>query len=100
MDSTVENLRNYRDNYLTGCPAGERIISCYYAISPAIADFIDGHPVVKPAVRTALMPAMAISSSALNTPLPVKIAIALALVTFTAAILAGLQKRIRFKQKF
>jgi hypothetical protein len=60
-----------------------------------MADFIEKHPTLKPVVRAALMPAVAMSSVALNTTLAEK-AVILALVTlFSVALALLLSQRVR-----
>jgi len=67
LDPQVQILRQFRDEYLLTNPVGERLVSLYYEYSPPVADFIDGHPDLKPVIRAALLPAVVISTVAVNT---------------------------------
>ena len=75
LDSHVETLRDFRDQYLVTNPVGSGLISLYYKLSPPLAEFIDDHPALKPIVRAALMPAVAMSAVAVSTTLAEKLAI-------------------------
>jgi len=75
LDSHVETLRNFRDSYMVNNPVGSALVSAYYKLSPPVADFIDDHPTLKPIVRAGLMPAVAMSTVAVNTTTAEKIAI-------------------------
>jgi len=57
----VQILREFRDNWLVGNPAGEAFIGFYYKNGPAAAQFIGEHEYLKPAVRAALLPIVGIS---------------------------------------
>ena len=95
LDSHVDTLRSFRDQYLETNPIGSAFVSLYYKVSPPMADFIEKHPTLKPVVRAALMPAVAMSSVALNTTLAEK-AVILALVTlFSVALALLLSQRVR-----
>lgn len=50
----VQILRFYRDQYLNRSRVGQKLIEVYYRRSPAIADFLDRHPRLKPVVRAFL----------------------------------------------
>jgi len=65
LNDHVEALREFRDSHMAGNPVGSGLVSAYYDISPPIAEFIDDHPALKPLVRAALFPAVAVSESAL-----------------------------------
>jgi hypothetical protein len=60
-----------------------------------MADFIEKHPTLKPVVRAALMPAVAMSSVALNTTLAEKAAILVAIALFAAVLIMWLRQRTR-----
>ena len=96
LDSHVDTLRNFRDQYLMTNPVGRSLVYLYYELSPPVAEFIQEHPTLKPFVRVGLLPAVAVSTIALNTTLAEKIAIAglLALVCF---VLAAWAKKWRGK---
>ncbi len=50
----VQYLRLYRDQTLKQTYWGRKFVYLYYRISPAIADFLDSYPQLKPAVRRTL----------------------------------------------
>ena len=91
LDSHVETLRNFRDNYMVTNPVGSALVSVYYTLSPPVADFIEDHPALKPIVRVGLLPAVAMSALAVSTTLAEKLAIvgSLALVSVAIAVWLG-----------
>jgi len=95
MDSHVDTLRDFRDQYLVTNPVGEQMVSLYYKYSPPMADFIDEHPALKPIVRAGLSPAVAMSSVAVNTNTSAKIAIlgSLGLISIILAVLIWRRSR-------
>jgi hypothetical protein len=95
LDSHVDTLRSFRDQYLETNPLGSAFVSLYYEVSPPMADFIDAHPALKPIVRAELMPAVAMSSVALNTTLAEKAAILVAIALFAAVLIMWLRQRTR-----
>jgi len=95
LDSHVDTLRSFRDQYLETNPLGSAFVSLYYKVSPPMAAFIDEHPTLKPIVRAGLMPAVAMSSVALNTTLAEKAVILIAMALFTAALIMWLRRRTR-----
>jgi hypothetical protein len=94
MAEEIGILREFRDEYLLTNPAGQALVDVYYRVSPPIADFITGHPRLKPIVRAVLLPAVAMSTVAVNTTPSEKTAIVglLALVIVAAAVLATRQR--------
>ena len=54
----VQALRNFRDRYLETNSAGRAFVRWYYEYGPIGAAALNEHPWLKPAVRTALMPAI------------------------------------------
>lgn len=92
-DGRVEILRNFRDIYMATDPVGSALKSAYYRLSPPIAGFIDDHPALKPAVRAALLPAVAVSEVAVGITQAQKIAIVSGLAVLSLASLAWLTKR-------
>ena len=66
MAQEIQVLRDFRDAYLITNPAGRAFVDFYYRTSPAIAEFITMHPELKPLVRTALLPAVAMSALAVG----------------------------------
>lgn len=57
----VNLLREFRDQYLQTSLPGRLFVKYYYRHSPPVADFISTHPVLRPVVRTALLPAVGLS---------------------------------------
>jgi hypothetical protein len=51
-------LREFRDRYLMTNALGRAFVRWYYQNGPVAAQFINDHPVFKPVVRAALMPAV------------------------------------------
>jgi len=92
MDSHVDTLRDFRDQYLETNPMGEAMVSLYYKYSPPMADFIDEHPAIKPLVRAGLSPAVVMSTVAVNTTTSAKLAI-LGLLGLISIMLAVLVRR-------
>jgi hypothetical protein len=93
LDGHVETLRNFRDSYMLTNPVGSALVSAYYKLSPPVADFIDDHPTLKPIVRAGLMPAVAMSTVALNTTSAEKIAIVGSLALVSVALAVWLSRR-------
>jgi hypothetical protein len=85
MADEVQVLRDFRDEYLLTNPLGQALVSIYYQVSPSVADFIAGHPELKPMVRTGLMPAVAVSNLVVSTTLTEKTAILSLLVLISVA---------------
>ena len=95
LDSHVDTLRSFRDQYLETNPIGSAFVSLYYKVSPPMAAFIDDHPTLKPIVRAGLWPAVAMSSVALNTTLAEKAVISVAMALFAAVLIMWLRRRTR-----
>jgi hypothetical protein len=93
LDSHVETLRNFRDQYLVTNPVGSALVSTYYKLSPPLAGFIDDHPALKPVVRAALLPAVALSTVAVNTTSAQKTAIVGSLAFVSIALAVWLIRR-------
>jgi len=89
----VQTLRDFRDQYLETNPVGSALVSAYYELSPPMAEFIDEHPALKPVVRAALMPAVALSTVAVNTTLAQMIAIVSGLALVSLALGIWLRRR-------
>jgi hypothetical protein len=66
MAEEVQILRELRDKYLLTNPLGRGLVEFYYKVSPPMAEFISEHPVLKPVVRAALLPAVLVSTMAVN----------------------------------
>jgi len=90
MAEEIEILRQFRDEYLLTSPVGKALVEFYYRVSPPIAEFITEHPSLKPIVRAGLVPAVAMSTVAVNTALAEKAAIVglLALLSVALAVWA------------
>jgi hypothetical protein len=95
LDSHLDTLRSFRDQYLETNPLGSAFVSLYYKVSPPMAAFIEKHPTLKPIVRAELMPAVAMSSVALNTTLAEKAVILVAMALFTTVLIMWLRRRTR-----
>jgi hypothetical protein len=67
MAEEIQILREFRDEFLLTNPVGEAFVEFYYRISPPIAEFITEHPGLKPMIRAGLLPAIVMSSTAVNT---------------------------------
>jgi hypothetical protein len=65
----------------------------YYKLSPPLAEFIDDHPALKPIVRVGLLPAVAMSTVAVNTTLAEKVAIVGSLALVSVALAVWLSRR-------
>lgn len=99
MAEEIQVLRDFRDGYLVTNPAGKAFVDFYYRVSPPIARFIDDHPSLKPAVRVALMPAVAMSNVVVNSTVERQAATLGGLALMSAA-LALLAIRRRDKRRF
>ena len=76
-------------------PVWRALVAAYYKISPPIAKFIGEHPALKPVVRVALLPAIAVSTIALTTTLVQKVAIVCGLVlAFTVLAVWARMRRL------
>jgi uncharacterized repeat protein (TIGR02543 family) len=95
LDSHVETLRNFRDSYMVNNPMGSALVSAYYKLSPPVAEFIDDHPTLKPIVRAGLMPAVAMSTVAVNTTSAEKIAIVGSLALISILLITWRRQRSR-----
>jgi hypothetical protein len=73
----VQALRAFRDRYLLTNSTGSALVRWYYEHGPAAAAYIDAHPVYKPVVRAALMPAVGAALFMTRTSLFVKTVVAL-----------------------
>jgi hypothetical protein len=86
MAGEIQILREFRDEYMLTNPVGSTLVDLYYTVSPPIAEFITGHPGLKPIVRAGLVPAVAMSTVAVNTTPAEKAAIAGLLVLFSVIL--------------
>jgi len=67
MAEEIRILREFRDEYLLTNTMGRALVDVYYKVSPPMAKFITEYPNLKPIVRTALVPAVAMSAVVVNT---------------------------------
>ena len=93
MAEEVQILREFRDKYLLTNPPGRAFVDFYYRVSPPIAEFITEHPSLKPIVRAALMPVVAMSTIVVNTTPAEKMAIAGLLVLISVAVAVWVTRR-------
>jgi len=92
MAEEIQILREFRDEYLLTNPLGRALVDLYYRVSPPIAQFIAEHPALQLAVRAMLVPALAMSTIAVNTTLATPITI-LSLVLAAIAVAAWATRR-------
>jgi hypothetical protein len=95
MAEEIEILREFRDEYLLTNPVGQAITDFYYRVSPPMAEFITEHPSLKPIVRDGLLPAVAMSTVAVNTTPAEKAALIGLLVLVSVGALATWAMRRR-----
>jgi len=86
MAEEIQILREFRDEYLLTNMVGRALVDIYYSVSPPIAEFITEHPSLKPIVRAGLLPAVAMSTVAVNTTPAEKIAIISLLILVSVAV--------------
>ena len=91
----IQILREFRDEYLLTNPLGQGLVDFYYRVSPPIAEFITEHPSLKPMARAGLVPAVAISTLAVNTAPAEKVAIVGLLVLVSVALVVWTIKQRR-----
>ena len=93
MAKEIEILREFRDEYLLTSPVGQTLVDLYYRFSPPMAEFITEHPSLKPIVRAGLVPAVAMSTVAVNTTPAEKAAIIGLLVLVSVALAVWAKRR-------
>ena len=93
MAKEIEVLRDFRDEYLLTNPVGKALVDFYYKVSPPIAEFINEHPSLKPMVRAWLLPAVAMSTVAVNTTPAEKMAIVGLLMLVSVAVAVWAMRR-------
>jgi len=93
MAKEVEILREFRDKYLLTNPLGQALVDFYYKVSPPIAEFINEHPSLKPIVKAGLLPAVVMSTVAVNTTPAEKAVIVGLLVLVSVAIAVWVTRR-------
>ena len=96
MAEEIRILREFRDDYLLLNPVGKALVGFYYRVSPSIAGFINEHPCLKPIVRAGLLPAVAMSTIAVNTS-PAEKAAIVGLVVLVPVAVAMLSRKRRAK---
>jgi len=93
MAEEIEILRQFRDEYLLTNPLGQALVGLYYRVSPPMAEFLTEHPSLKPIVRAGLVPAVAMSTVAVNTTVAEKMAILGLLVFVSVAVAVWAMRR-------
>jgi uncharacterized repeat protein (TIGR02543 family) len=93
MAGEIQILRELRDEYLLTNPVGQALVDIYYRVSPPIAEFITEHAGLKPIVRVGLVPAVAMSTVAVNTTPAEKAAIVGLLVLVFVALAVWAKRR-------
>jgi hypothetical protein len=93
MTEEIQILREFRDEYLLTNPLGKALVELYYRVSPPIAEFITEHPSLKPVVRAGLVPAVAMSTVAVNTTPAEKAAIIGLVVLVSVALAVWVRRR-------
>jgi alpha-tubulin suppressor-like RCC1 family protein len=93
MAAEIEILREFRDEYLLTNPLGQALVGLYYRVSPPMAEFIIEHPSLKPIVRAGLVPAVVMSTIAVNTTPAEKAAILGLLVLVSVALTVWATRR-------
>ncbi len=63
LQPKVMMLRRFRDRVLNQSVIGRWLVKTYYSISPAIAQFIEDNPGLKPVVRASLLPVIGLVES-------------------------------------
>ena len=87
----VQLLREFRDRYLKNNAPGRAFVAWYYRCAPHGAQFINEHPWLKPPVRLALMPLIALALFLIKaSPLA-----QIATLMLAAALAAGLLRRLK-----
>jgi hypothetical protein len=93
MAEEIEILREFRDEYLLTSLVGKALVEFYYWVSPPIAEFITEHPSLKPIVRAGLLPAVAMSNTAVNITPAGKTAMAGLLVLLSVVLAVWVTRR-------
>jgi len=79
IERHVVLLREFRDKFLLTNRYGEWFVATYYRLSPPAAQFISGHPYLKPVVRVALFPFVGFAAVTLKTALLQKLLLTLSM---------------------
>jgi len=96
MADEVQILRRFRDEYLSTNQVGRAFVDFYYWVSPLIVEFITDHPCLKPIVRAGLVPAVTISTVAVNTtPVGKMVVLGLLVLVSVALVVWAIRRRGR-----
>jgi len=95
MAPEVETLRNFRDRFLVGNPAGRAFVALYYRVSPPLAAVIARSPALRSGARFALAPAVMLASFAVGAGSAEKAAVAVLLATSLLLVAARRGGRCR-----
>ena len=95
-DERLDEIRQFRDEYLMANPVGRAVADFYYAASPPFARFIDDHPAVRPLARAAWTPVVGFSTLAVDATLPERAAVGVGITL--AAGLGVLAVRMRLRR--
>ncbi len=93
MAEEIGVLREFRDRYMLTNPVGEALVGLYYSSSPPVAQFITEHQGLRPIVRAALLPAVAMSSVAVEPALAERMAMVGLLALVSAALVVWAVRR-------
>jgi|GEM_PF-1665046 len=93
MAEEIGVLREFRDKYMLTNPVGQALVGLYYRSSPPIAQFITEHQSLRPIVRSALLPAVAMSAVAVSPGLVERVAIVVLLALVLAALAVWATRR-------
>ena len=88
----VQVLRRFRDHYLMSNGPGRAFVEWYYRYGPRGARFINDHPWLKPPVRLALLPLIALALFLTGTTPLAKVAILALVILVSAYLLQKIRK--------
>jgi hypothetical protein len=88
LEPHVKTLREFRDVYLMSTSIGKKFVNFYYRHSPALADIIRKHDVLRALVRWGLAPVVGITYIVLHTSMAEKASLILLLIIIVCAICA------------
>jgi hypothetical protein len=86
LEPHVKILRDFRDVYLMPTSTGKKFVNLYYKYSPAVADVIRNHYVLRALVRWGLAPVVGITWVALHTSPAEQAGLILMLIIIVCAI--------------
>jgi len=93
MEPEVRVLRDFRDRFLMTNTVGRLMVQAYYSTSPPIADFIQGHELIRVVVRWMLTPIV----FAVKAPVA---ALFITVLMFCGIMISGrIRKQILLRQK-